>query len=94
MSADRNYEKDNLLQSSFDEFRLSIGLLPNNLSERAKEYFRKAMEEYSQRQLTRFCDHLNTYDGLEECRFDFMLQDFNATQKTHPTATMLGDDSI
>jgi hypothetical protein len=23
-----------------------------------------------------FCEHLNTYEGLEECRFDFMLIDF------------------
>ena len=23
-----------------------------------------------------FCDHLNTYDGMEEIRFDFMIQDF------------------
>ena len=65
-----------LLQSNFNEFRLSIGLLPDNLSERAKEYFRKAMEEYSQKQLLKFCDHLNTYSGLEDFRFDFMLVDF------------------
>jgi hypothetical protein len=23
-----------------------------------------------------FCDHLNTYEGLEDCRFDFMLIDY------------------
>lgn len=69
-------EMDELLQSNFNEFRLSIGLLPDNLSERAKEYLRKAMEEYSHKQLVKFCDHLNTYAGLEDCRFDFMLIDF------------------
>lgn len=69
-------EMDDLLQSNFNEFRLSIGLLPDNLSEKAKEYFRKAMEEYSQKQLQKFCDHLNTYKGFEDCRFDFMLVDF------------------
>jgi hypothetical protein len=69
-------EMDELLQSNFNEFRLALGLLPDNLSERAKEYFRKAMEEYSQKQLQKFCDHINTYKGFEDCRFDFMLVDF------------------
>lgn len=69
-------EMDELLQTNFNHFRLAIGLLPDTLSERAKEYFRKAMEEYSQKQLVKFCDHLNTYSGLEDCRFDFMLVDF------------------
>lgn len=69
-------DMDELLQSNFNEFRLSIGLLPDNLSERAKEYFRNAMEEYSHKQLVKFCEHLNTYAGLEDCRFDFMLVDF------------------
>ena len=69
-------EMDELLQSNFNEFRLAIGLLPDNLSERAKEYFRKAMEDYSQKQLLKFCDHLNTYKDFEDCRFDFMLVDF------------------
>ena len=27
-------------------------------------------------QLLAFCDHLNTYAGMEEIRFDFMMQDF------------------
>lgn len=36
----------------------------------------KAMEEYAQQQLLKFCDHLNTYKGFEDCRFDFMLIDF------------------
>jgi len=36
----------------------------------------KAMEEYSKNQLLKFCDHLNTYKGFEDCRFDFMLADF------------------
>lgn len=26
--------------------------------------------------LLAFCDHLNTYAGMEEVRFDFMMQDF------------------
>lgn len=69
-------DMDELLQSNFNKFRLSIGLLPDNLSERAKEYFRNAMEEYSKKQLVKFCEHLNTYAGLEDCRFDFMLLDF------------------
>ena len=75
--ADVNIQKmDELLQSNFNEFRLAIGLSPDDLSERAKEYFRKAMGEYSHKQLQKFCDHLNTYKGLEDCRFDFMLVDF------------------
>lgn len=69
-------EMDEILQSNFNEFRSAIGLLPYNLSERAKEYFRKAMEEYSRKQLLKFCNHLTTYEGLEDCRFDFMLIDF------------------
>lgn len=72
-------EMDELLQSNFNKFRLAIGLPPDILSERAKEYFRKAMEEYSKKQLLKFCDHLNTYKGLEDCRFDFMLIDFKQT---------------
>ena len=66
-----------ILQRNFEQFRLSIGLLPDEMSERAKEYFRKSLEEYNQHQLKEFCDHLNTYKGLEDCRFDFMLVDFN-----------------
>lgn len=66
-----------ILQRNFEQFRLSIGLLPDEMSERAKEYFRKSLEEYSHHQLKCFCDHLNTYKGFEECRFDFMLVDFN-----------------
>ena len=69
-------EMDELLQSNFNEFRLAIGLPPDDLSERAKKYFKKAMEEYSKKQLLKFCDHLNTYKGFEDCRFDFMLVDF------------------
>lgn len=66
-----------ILQRNFEQFRLSIGLLPDEMPERAKEYFRKSMEEYSEHRLKEFCDHLNTYKGLEDCRFDFMLVDFN-----------------
>lgn len=66
-----------ILQRNFEQFRLSIGLLPDEMSYRAKEYFRNALEEYSQYKLKEFCEHLNTYDGLSECRFDFMLVDFN-----------------
>ena len=66
-----------ILQRNFEQFRLSIGLLPDEMSERAKEYFRKSLEEYSENRLKEFCDHLNTYKGLEDCRFDFMLVDFN-----------------
>ena len=66
-----------ILQRNFEQFRLSIGLLPDEMSERAKEYFRKSLEEYSENRLKEFCDHLNTYKGLEDCRFDFMLIDFN-----------------
>ena len=65
-----------ILQRNFEQFRLSIGLLPDQMSERAKEYFRKSLEEYSEHRLKEFCDHLNTYKGLEECRFDFILVDF------------------
>ena len=66
-----------ILQRNFEQFRLCIGLPPDEMSERAKEYFRKSLEEYSQYQLKKFCDHLSTYKGFEECRFDFMLVDFN-----------------
>lgn len=26
--------------------------------------------------LLNFCEHLNSYKGLEECRFSFMMQDY------------------
>jgi hypothetical protein len=51
--------------------------LMNEILQRNFERFRQSLEEYSQHQLKEFCDHLNTYKGLEECRFDFMLVDFN-----------------
>lgn len=73
-------EMDELLQSNFNEFRLAIGLPNGDLSEIAKEYFRKAMEEYSKKQLLKFCDHLNTYKGFEDIRFDFMLVDFKQSK--------------
>jgi hypothetical protein len=40
-----------ILQRNYELFRLSVGLAPDEMSERAKEYFRKALEEYSQHQL-------------------------------------------
>ena len=70
-------EMDEILQSCFKEFRQAVGLPPDTLSERAKEYFRKAMHDYAQRKLMGFTNHLNTYEGMEEARFDFMLVDFN-----------------
>lgn len=42
---------DEILQSNFNEFRLAIGLPPDVLSEKAKEYFRKAMEQYAELRL-------------------------------------------
>lgn len=68
---------NSLLQKSFDEFRLSIGLGADALSEKALEHLRKALDEYTQKKLLDFCSHLNTYEGQEEARFDFMLVDFN-----------------
>jgi hypothetical protein len=73
--------KDKILQIAFDKFRLSIGLEPSPMSEKAKEPFRQALEDYSQGQLSDFCDHLATYSGLEDCPFYFMLLDFNDKQK-------------
>jgi hypothetical protein len=73
--------KDKALQIAFDKFRLSIGLEPSPMSEKAKEPFRQALEEYSQGQLSDFCDHLATYSGLEDYPFDWMLIDFNDKQK-------------
>lgn len=35
-----------------------------------------AIDVEQSEQLKAFCEHLNTYDGFEECRFDFMLIDF------------------
>ena len=41
------------------------------------EFICKVMELYAVSNLAYdFCDHLNTYDGMEEIRFDFMIQDF------------------
>jgi hypothetical protein len=31
--------------------------------------------------LEKFCEHLNSYKGMEEVRFDFMLIDFLEKQK-------------
>jgi hypothetical protein len=67
---------DELLQQHFNNFQMLIGNEQTNLSERAKECLRKAMQEYAERQILDFCCHLNTYSGLEEARFDFMLVDF------------------
>ena len=36
---------------------------------------RKELKE-QRKLLLKFCDHLNTYQGLEGFRFDFMMQDF------------------
>ena len=36
----------------------------------------KAMDEKTKKELKKFCQHLNTYKGLEEIRFDFMLLDY------------------
>jgi len=41
----------------------------------AKEYQDSEVVVQSE-QLKAFCEHLNTYKGLEEIRFDFMLVDF------------------
>ena len=41
-----------------------------------RKWIIETMEQYSNKQLVKFCDHLNTYAGLEDCRFDFMLVDF------------------
>jgi hypothetical protein len=73
--------KDKALQIAFDKFWMSAGLEPIPMSEKAKEPFRQALEDYSQGQLNDFCDHLATYSGLEDCSFYFMLLDFNDKQK-------------
>jgi hypothetical protein len=67
-----------ILQRHFNNFLLAIGSSPSELSDRAKEYLTAAMIEYADSRLNDFCCHLNTYDGLAECRFDFMLIDFQA----------------
>lgn len=34
------------------------------------------MEQDFKNEMLKFCDHLNSYKGLEKVRFDFMLIDF------------------
>ena len=34
------------------------------------------MAGFTKTMLSEFCDHLNSYKGMEEARFDFMLIDF------------------
>ena len=38
--------------------------------------FDRLVKENCQKKLLEFCSHLNTYEGQEEARFDFMLVDF------------------
>jgi hypothetical protein len=39
--------------------------------------FDRLVKEHCQKKLLEFCDHLETYEGQEDTRFDFMLLDFN-----------------
>ena len=62
--------------------------LPQHIKDKMNANMDKAREENKnkglnipcvnqQRELLlAFCDHLNTYAGMEEIRFDFMMQDF------------------
>jgi hypothetical protein len=73
--------KDKIIQTALNKLRLSLGLVPSPMSETVRDLFRQALEDYSQGQLSDFCDHLAAYENLEDCRFDFMLIDFNDKQK-------------
>jgi hypothetical protein len=39
---------DEILHRHFNSYRQSIGLEPESMSEKAKEYFRMALEEYAE----------------------------------------------
>ena len=39
-------------------------------------YMSMSNDDALRKELNAFCDHLNTYEGLEDCRFDFMLIDY------------------
>ena len=45
-------------------------------NETVQEQLRIGDVNQQREQLLAFCDHLNTYAGMEEIRFDFMMQDF------------------
>jgi histidinol phosphatase-like PHP family hydrolase len=72
-----------ILEKNWKDFRVSTGLEYEPMSDKAYEFMENAMEQYAELRLGdvinsvfNFCDHLNTYDGMEEIRFDFMIQDF------------------
>lgn len=65
-----------ILEKNWKDFRLSTGLEYEPMSDKAYEFMENAMEQYAELRLGYFCDHLNTYEGMEEIRFDFMIQDF------------------
>ena len=69
-------EKRKILERYWKDYLISVGLPVNSMSEKAVEYMTAAMNEYTDQQLAKFCDHLGKYEGLQEHRFDFMLIDF------------------
>ncbi len=52
---------------NFEKHKSTTQIVVEGLIEAQQQVKKKAFD---------FCDHLNTYDGMEEIRFDFMIQDF------------------
>ena len=73
-----------ILEKHWSEFRLSCGFHYEPMSDKAYAAMEAAMQEYAENFSLNFCSHLNTYKGMEEARFDFMLIDFNSTLKNKP----------
>jgi len=55
---------------------IDFEIADKTLNEAANEILRLFSVVGQSEQLKAFCEHLNTYKGLEDCRFDFMLIDF------------------
>lgn len=55
-------------------------VMPTLMAEFAKIYHKQQLQlggvVGQSEKLIAFCEHLNTYNGMEEIRFDFMMQDF------------------
>lgn len=63
------------LMESFDDYQRESQNESITI-EKLKEVIKNDFLKKEKRQIKDFCNHLNTYKGLEEIRFDFMLSDF------------------
>lgn len=58
------------------EYETAIKVLREAKSSHESSGLNKPDVNQQRELLLAFCDHLNTYAGMEEVRFDFMMQDF------------------